>query len=1426
MDGKMKEQKNAVELFLVKSVTLVVSDSAGKSEQPHCDKRKWDYASGGSGGPPSLRSIEIKTPTLTPPTPSLNGECPLSNSTNTRGQTAHRTKSRVDAMLERALTQPQKCSVDPLDNAQSWGIPIWTIGSFQIWLDKIYTSLRENSNLKCIRRNNSIEKDIKVKEFDKSYIKFESFKRETRPVFLELPVWPTLNFEGDPGSCPFDKKKCYIKPEKKDKSDSKKDMTRRSRALATRARRSEQLVVGYCEICRIDYGDLSKHIQSDKHLAFVRNDDNFLSLDTLINSGASVEAFLKLNQTDDVGQDLFHNGTDKLHGVVIRNSKSDKTVKSDINDYHIDELKMVQCNGARRKLNLKLSSPHNLRARTKHESGHLLRSKGSPRHEVEKSDKFYDKFDGFTIKKRAKGTIWLEEDDPPENKPCVEDEVDAKSAIVEEKSPLSELNDGTSIKGKDRSQSEKKSQLSKVEERKDKKYPSENGRDEPALDSLVSKVVNGDSRLDAEPAEKSPGKAVLVNGSSKSPALNATDRLNPVEAKPNKDTIEEIEIKVLDCAPLKSPEKPQRSARISESEKQEEKCKPKFPKRAMRSMRTRQRLSVEERLIEDNRAYYKVEVLGNKLRSSTAHWNNASSVATLKDPKELENQRELEDAVKKDDEPSSEKPVVVRFKRVRKSELSLLSDEAESFMFGDSRRDDSTDASENGDDNGSSSSVLPVDTESDCERRTSSIIMSSPTASPVKQEPMDDDSQDSMYMGRARKRRRTQAEALIKDNTDYYKFEIPGSRLRFQGSPTATGEDLSSSIVKIFQDDEPPKVSSPQIERETDNGKKNEDKSDNNENCEKLYPSKPSAEVEKMKFSFESVPKSEPWYQTYQRQDEGAEFWHFSSESDWKKPFLLPYEMENFHENLLKLYQKNDARKRVRAIKASCLGKSPRKSPRCHASTLAIMSTIIRKREQQSHSSSTSVADEESCSRTTTPKPDKPDKSEKSSTDLEIHKIVKSIDDMLNADAGVVDDSFELDTMETIIENEPPEPEKDFKSPSSCPLRIPGAPDNLLDLLENCHQHMAGIDNSSCASSECGELLIESPLKRRKRRKNRTGWPGRIRRRLQVKPIITQDVDSERENLPAPSHRHQSTAGEEEEEEEEEDEEEEDDEEFAQERDKLVKCDRTKASSDFDECIPSKCEQEKASNDENHENVFRNDNKSSPTKQHIVSKSTTRRRRDTVRESGRPSSSEAMDSHFENENDDSGFRRKGQSTIISRKNYTAGTLANKRRQPEADDRESKTTDITEGETNSVGSQSDAECMKKECANSTKSIKKSTMKTRTRQHKGSSGDSTFDKEPCKKESLDPEIDSPLSERITPVPQPTGEMQQRRASIEFQPVVRVRKIDDQVDMDHSILSVTVASNRRLRSSTSPRSRNSPPAKRYKRSRGPFGRWMKES
>lgn len=76
-------------------------------------------------------------------------------------------------MLERALTQPQQCSVDPLNNAHKWGIPIWTTDKLQAWLDKIYVSIKNTSNLKQVNQHSS----TKVRQLRRPYVKFDTIHR-------------------------------------------------------------------------------------------------------------------------------------------------------------------------------------------------------------------------------------------------------------------------------------------------------------------------------------------------------------------------------------------------------------------------------------------------------------------------------------------------------------------------------------------------------------------------------------------------------------------------------------------------------------------------------------------------------------------------------------------------------------------------------------------------------------------------------------------------------------------------------------------------------------------------------------------------------------------------------------------------------------------------------------------------------------------------------------------------------------------------------------------------------------------------------------------------------------------------------------------------------------------------------------------------
>lgn len=95
---------------------------------------------------------------------------------------------------------------------------------------------------------------------------------------------------------------------------------------------------------------------------------------------------------------------------------------------------------------------------------------------------------------------------------------------------------------------------------------------------------------------------------------------------------------------------------------------------------SRKRLSVEEKLIEDNKSYYKVEVLNSKLRSTEYF------IAQKQAEARVNGDGEVNGCGGKAGEKDVKEPVVVRFRKVRKSQLALLSDEAENFMFGDLTR--------------------------------------------------------------------------------------------------------------------------------------------------------------------------------------------------------------------------------------------------------------------------------------------------------------------------------------------------------------------------------------------------------------------------------------------------------------------------------------------------------------------------------------------------------------------------------------------------------------------------------------------------------------------------------------------------------------------------------------------------------------------
>lgn len=279
-------------------------------------------ASGGSVSGSTPKCGAIPSPSLTPLGGQCSNESPATLDSPGEGLRGggRRRSTRAEAMLERARLQPQQCTVDPLDNAARWNIPIWPLEKVLKWIDKICT--------KYFKRSFSDQKTPSTTGLKVPYIKLECVNRQYRPVYKELSACPSINLDFEPGGCPFAAPKVSERKVQQTPGHTPKParegngaesaqnttkqsletprMTRKARSRLHRGNdttvtlQNSAIVSGYCEICQLTYVDQKKHLQSDRHSQFIANSNNFLSLDHLINQGPTMDAFLKLNGANQI----------------------------------------------------------------------------------------------------------------------------------------------------------------------------------------------------------------------------------------------------------------------------------------------------------------------------------------------------------------------------------------------------------------------------------------------------------------------------------------------------------------------------------------------------------------------------------------------------------------------------------------------------------------------------------------------------------------------------------------------------------------------------------------------------------------------------------------------------------------------------------------------------------------------------------------------------------------------------------------------------------------------------------------------------------------------------------------------------------------------------------------------------------------------
>lgn len=327
----------------------------------------------------------------------------------------------------------------------------------------------------------------------------------------------------------------------------------------------------------------------------------------------------------------------------------------------------------------------------------------------------------------------------------------------------------------------------------------------------------------------------------------------------------------------------------------------------------------DRKLLEDNKEYYKLEVLSTKLRSTrqyvkeyemrrTQEANGCMGDSTMHMDHngDLSNQSSNEDSIESryrtrqsrceenqlgrkglkyrhslEEQQKMEADDVTPVKKSRQNKFTLverLNMEADEFMFGDPRRELEEQES-------SPDSVTP------------------------------------------KRKRKSQVELFLIDNLDYYKFELPASRLRNGGDFKETIEESEDSCKGTIRID-----------------------------------------FDAVKYSFEMGIQSELWYQVFLRSRSKVKQTLWENKVPHQSKILLPFERRPRPRASSKSKPvlppppppPEDlpppscahplARRRKRRLSSILEDDSrPRKSPRCHASTQAILSSSSRRPSEEDY---------------------------------------------------------------------------------------------------------------------------------------------------------------------------------------------------------------------------------------------------------------------------------------------------------------------------------------------------------------------------------------------------------------------------------------------------------------------------------------------
>ena len=163
-----------------------------------------------------------------------------------------------------------------LEKAVQLGVQIWSLAKTLAWLAKFRAKYGPHSHLRSSDSARSKSSQRTTRPLTAPCIKLESTAATTRPIFAELKAWPSLHFDGRPGSSPFSVPSSRQRNKKLAKRldlqlEPSQSVRRKEETAAAKVKKTG----GFCEICNTSFSSLEAHLVTELHAGFVNSNDNW-----------------------------------------------------------------------------------------------------------------------------------------------------------------------------------------------------------------------------------------------------------------------------------------------------------------------------------------------------------------------------------------------------------------------------------------------------------------------------------------------------------------------------------------------------------------------------------------------------------------------------------------------------------------------------------------------------------------------------------------------------------------------------------------------------------------------------------------------------------------------------------------------------------------------------------------------------------------------------------------------------------------------------------------------------------------------------------------------------------------------------------------------------------------------------------------------